>query len=92
MLGRIRGLLGERGLPPATGVLLRAKSVHTLGMLFTIDAVYLRRDGTVLRAVTLPPGRVGPLVLRARWVLELAGGEAARLGIAPGMALAREPR
>jgi uncharacterized membrane protein (UPF0127 family) len=87
MLAGMQGLLGQAGLPPATGLLLRAKEVHTLGMRFTIDVVYLAKTGAVLRVDTMRPGRVGPVVLKARWVLELAAGEAARLGIAPGTTL-----
>jgi uncharacterized membrane protein (UPF0127 family) len=88
-LGKVQGLLGQAGLPPGYGVLLRTKEVHTLGMRFAIDAVYLSRTGTVLRVDTLPPGRIGPVILRARWILEIAAGEAARLGIAPGTTLVR---
>jgi uncharacterized membrane protein (UPF0127 family) len=40
---------------------------------------------------TLPPGKIGPFVPRARWVLETNAGEAARLGIAPGQRLASGP-
>jgi len=86
-LGGMQGLLGRDGLPPATGILLRTKEVHTLGMRFAIDTVYLSAKGTVLKVATMPPGRIGPVVLRARWVLELQAGEAARLGIGPGTTL-----
>ena len=89
ILGKIQGLLGQADLPPGHGVLLRTKEVHTLGMRFAIDAVYLSRRGVVLRVDTMPPGRIGPVVLRARWILEMRAGEAARLGIAPGTTLVR---
>lgn len=89
LLGKIQGLLGQADLPPGYGVLLRAKEVHTLGMRFAIDAVYLSRTGLVLRVETMPPGRIGPVVLRARWILEMRAGEADRLGIAPGTTLVR---
>lgn len=84
---RAKGLLGTRALGPGKGLLLRSKQVHTLGMSFTIDTVHLGRDGSVLKVRTLQPWRLGPPVLRARWVLELAEGEAARLGIAVGSKL-----
>lgn len=87
MLGSMQGLLGQNDLPPSTGLLLRAKEVHTIGMRFAIDTVYLARDGRVLRVDTMAPGRLGPVVLRARWILEMRAGEAQRLGIAPGSTL-----
>lgn len=89
MLANAQGLLGQAGLPPGHGVLLRTKQVHTFGMRFAIDAVYLSRAGLVLRVATMRPGRIGPLVLRARWILEMSAGEAQRLGVHPGMTLER---
>ena len=89
LLAKVQGLLGRPELPPGYGVLLRAKEVHTLGMRFAIDVVYLSRTGSVLRVDTMGPGRIGPLMLRARWILEMRAGEAARLGIAPGTTLVR---
>ena len=87
MLATMQGLLGRADLPQGYGVLLRTKEVHTVGMRFPIDAVYLSRKGDVLRVATMAPGRLGPLVLRARWILEMRAGEATRLGIAPGATL-----
>lgn len=87
LLANLEGLLGRTGLPPACGILLRAKEVHTLGMRFAIDVVYLSRQGVVLRTATMAPGHLGPVVLRARWILEMAAGEAERLGIVPGTTL-----
>jgi uncharacterized protein len=82
--GRSVGLLGATGLAPGRGLLIRTRQVHTIGMRFTIDAVYLTKGGRVLRVRTLRPGRLGPLVPSARWVLELGEGEAGRLGMQPG--------
>jgi uncharacterized membrane protein (UPF0127 family) len=89
LLATSQGLLGSNGLPPGTGLLLRTNMVHTLGMRFAIDTVYLSWKGSVLRVATMQPGRLGPIVLRARHILELQAGEASRLGIRPGMTLTR---
>lgn len=86
-LERAKGLLGSTEVGAGKGLLLRSKQVHTMGMSFTIDTVHLRRDGTVLKVTTLRPRRLGPLVPRARWVLELDEGEAERLGVRPGIRL-----
>src|SRR5216684_3004090 len=81
VLGNMQGLLGQQGLPPGTGLLLHTNMVHTIGMRFPIDTVYLSSKGAVLRVSRMPPGRIGPVVLRARYILELQAGEASRLGI-----------
>jgi uncharacterized membrane protein (UPF0127 family) len=89
LLGTMQGLLGQSHLPPGTGLLLRTSMVHTIGMRFAIDTVYLSSRGSVIRVATMRPGRLGPIVLRARYILELEAGEASRLGLAPGTILIR---
>jgi uncharacterized protein len=87
-LARMRGLLGRRGLESGEGLLIRpAPSIHTFFMRFPIDAVFLARDGEVLKVVDrLRPWRtVG--ARGARVVLEVAAGEADRREIHPGMRL-----
>jgi uncharacterized protein len=57
---RLLGLAGLRALPARTGLLLpRCRSVHTFGMRFALDLVWLDGAGTVLRIDRgVPPGRV----------------------------------
>jgi len=59
-LARLLGLAGLRALPPHAGLLLpRTRSVHTFGMRFALDLVWLDADGTVVRVDhAVPPGRV----------------------------------
>ncbi|HVE76848.1 MAG TPA: DUF192 domain-containing protein [Actinomycetota bacterium] len=84
---KMRGLIG-RDLPgKGTGLLFRAKQIHTFGMGYPIDVVYLTKDLTVMRVRKMNPGRVGPLVLRARYVLEMGAGDAASCGLRRGMQL-----
>src|SRR4051794_30761724 len=84
-LARMRGLLGRTELPPGEGILLRpASSVHTAFMRFPIDVVFLDRELVVLHvAADVAPWRTASR-RRARVVLELAAGEAARRGLAAG--------
>lgn len=82
---RLRGLLGQRGLRPGEGLLLRpCGSVHTCFLRFPIDVVLLDGDHQVLRVVE----RMRPWRLAGRRgtkvVLELAAGEARRRAISPG--------
>lgn len=87
LLGNMKGLLGSAGVGEGKALLIRGRQVHTIGMRYTIDTVYLDSDGRVLRVRTLPPGRIGPLILSARCILELDAGEAERLGIREGSTL-----
>jgi uncharacterized protein len=49
-LARLLGLAGLRALPPGTGLLLpRTRSVHTFGMRFALDLVWLDSAGQVVR-------------------------------------------
>jgi uncharacterized membrane protein (UPF0127 family) len=88
---RMRGLLGRSGLASGEGLLLRpAGSVHTFFMRFPIDAVFLDREQRVVRVASdVRPWRAAAAA-RARAVLELAAGEAARVGIRPGQVLRLE--
>jgi len=81
VFGRMIGLLGSDGVGPGRGMLLRTRQVHTVGMRFAIDAVYIKANGQVLRVKSLKPNRFGPMLLSAKWVLEMQEGEAARVGI-----------
>jgi uncharacterized protein len=83
---RTRGLLGRDGIDGAM-LLTPASSVHTFRMRFTIDVVYLDRRSTVIAVRTMKPGRMGALRLRARHVLEMEAGAAARWGLHPGTAV-----
>ena len=83
-LRRMKGLLGRSGLEPDEGILLRpAGSVHTFFMRFPIDVVFLDGDLSVLKVVTLPAWKTAG-ARGAKVTLELAAGEAARRGVAPG--------
>lgn len=58
-LSRLIGLLGRSELMPGESLLIKpCYSVHTFGMRFTIDVVFLDREGKVLKKVTLPPWKV----------------------------------
>lgn len=87
-LARMRGLLGRPPLGPGQGMLIRpCNMVHTVGMGYAIDVVFLRRDGLVLKVASALAPRRASGHWRAHCVLELAAGEAARHAIAPGLVL-----
>ena len=76
---RMRGLLGRDQLRDDEGLLiLPCQGVHTFGMRYPIDVVHADRSGRVCRVLRgLRPWRVGPLVFRSYFVIELAAGTAA---------------
>lgn len=84
-LRRLRGLLGRGGLGPGEGILLRpAPAIHTWFMRFPIDAVFVDRNLKVVGiSADVHPWRFAR-VKGAYSVIELAAGEARRLGIVTG--------
>lgn len=90
--GRLRGLLGRPSLDPDQGLWIApCRMVHTVGMRFAIDALFLDRAGQVVGICReLTPGRVGRFFPRAHSVLEVAAGSAAVHGLALGDRLRME--
>ena len=85
-IARGRGLMGRRGWSGSDGLVLRScNSIHTFFMRMPIDVVYLSAADVVLRAdPAVRPWRVGPIVWRAKHVLELPVGSIERTGTTPG--------
>ena len=80
---RLRGLLGREGIEGA--LLLRpAKSVHTLGMRFSIDVAFCDRELKVLQILTLRPNRMTRVRWRAHCVIEAEAGAFERWRLRPG--------
>ena len=72
-LSRLIGLLGKRSLDRDSGLLIfPSNSIHTLGMRFPVDVVFLGRDGRVQDLCeSLPPFRLTWPRWKAQSVLEL---------------------
>ena len=77
--------MGVAHLPPETGLLFPGtSSVHTHFMRFPIDVVFLDSGWRIVSVVAaLRPWRFAA-ARSAESVLELAGGECERLGLAEG--------
>ncbi|MGE5190327.1 MAG: DUF192 domain-containing protein [Gemmatimonadota bacterium] len=73
---RARGLLGAERLPPGEGLwIARCRSIHSFGMRFAFDALFLDRGGTVIAVYRrFARNRVSRMFARARGVLELPAG------------------
>lgn len=89
---RFAGLLGRRELRCDEGLLINpGGSVHTLGMRFAIDVLFLDRRMCILKIVpTLRPGRIALAPPGTCKVLEIMAGRAALLGLHIGMQLAQQ--
>ncbi len=86
LLERSRGLLGRDPLAAGDGLLITpCNAVHTFGMGYPIDLVYVARDRRVRKIVSgLRPRRLS-WCPGAHAVLELAAGAAARLQLNEGL-------
>lgn len=82
---RMRGLLGRPPLAAGEGMLIeRCGLVHTFGMKWPLDLVFLDRQGRILKQVAaLPPRRIAGCA-GAVATLELAAGALASGRLAVG--------
>jgi uncharacterized membrane protein (UPF0127 family) len=95
---RRRGLLGRDGLPDASAMVLApCAAVHTAGMRFPIDVVFVDRQGYAVKVVrNLQPWRIA-LATSGRAVIEMPAGTLRwgqvllgdRLYLAPASAVTR---
>jgi uncharacterized membrane protein (UPF0127 family) len=82
---RMRGLLGRDGLASGEALLLEhCGSVHTFGMRFAIDVVFIDRHWRVVAIHRGVPGRRMLLNLRAAHALEMPAGDARERGLSVG--------
>jgi hypothetical protein len=96
---RERGLMFRQSLPPHTGMIFVFDRDDSIAFwmkntLIPLDMVFIASDGTVGRvfanvpvAGNIPDDRIPQERSRARYVIELPGGEAAADGIAQGVKL-----
>ncbi len=73
---RMKGLLGRRALAEGEGLLIRpCKGIHTFGMRFPIDAVFLDKTNVVIAVwKDLASNRLTRIYSNAASVLELPAG------------------
>jgi uncharacterized membrane protein (UPF0127 family) len=85
-LQRCVGLLATKSLAPDEGLMfVPGGSIHTCGMRYPIDVVFLSEHLDVLEVVPhLQPWRLALAPPRTEFVLELASGASQRAGIREG--------
>ncbi len=76
LFSRIKGLLGKSALQPGEALLIKpCNGIHTFGMRFAIDAVFLdRKNRVVALTENLRPNHMTSLHFRAASVIELPAG------------------
>ncbi|HEY5557314.1 DUF192 domain-containing protein [Acetobacterium sp.] len=75
---KLVGLLKDKGLNCEQGLLLSGcKQVHTIGMRFPIDVIFMSKEGEILHIENdMSSGKVSKYVKRAFYTLELKAGAA----------------
>ncbi len=70
---RLKGLLGRLRLKPDEGIwVIPSQGVHTIGVLFAIDLIYLNPDNRVIHvSESFGRFRIGPIFISCSSVLEL---------------------
>jgi uncharacterized membrane protein (UPF0127 family) len=76
MFERMKGLLGQSAMVAGDGLLIKpCNSVHTFGMKFPIDVVFLNRNNVIIAVrKNLAQNRLTQIYLKAASVLELPAG------------------
>lgn len=82
---RLKGLLGTRELPAGEALLIvPCNSVHTFGMKYPIDVIFVGKDNRVLKTVgAMQPGKIAAC-FGASYVVELPAGTLDRTGTCIG--------
>src|SRR5581483_5827526 len=82
---RKKGLLGCDGLPEGTAMIIApSNAVHTFFMRFSIDLVFVAKDGRVLKVRHAVPARRVAAALRSHAVIELPAGTLKRCNTIEG--------
>ena len=89
---RSKGLLGRNGLDPGEGLwIVPCEAVHTFGMRFPIDLVYIDRKNRVRKVMSQVPAWRLSACLSAHSVIELASGAVRDTQTKPGDQLEFSP-
>jgi uncharacterized membrane protein (UPF0127 family) len=93
-LSRMVGLLGKPGLNPGDGLLIiPSQAVHTIGMRFAIDVVFVGRNWRVVHVTAgMTPYRITAIHWRSSFVIELPTGVVAETQTHVGDQLVLEER
>lgn len=89
---RLIGLIGRRSLRAGSALVIpRCNQVHTFGMGFPIDVLFVNSDNIILAGESLRPWRISKRHPGAVKVIELPAGTISALDITPGDRLDLSP-
>lgn len=73
IVSRLKGMLGRMRLKPEDGLwLVPSRGIHTIGMRFAIDLLYLDAANRVIHLIEhLGPFRISPIRIKCASILEL---------------------
>ena len=84
LLSRVVGLTGRRCLPAGSALIIpRCSRVHTFGMRFPIDVLFVNRHNVILAAEPLRPWKISKRHPGASKVIELPAGTILESGVKP---------
>lgn len=85
-MSRLFGLLGRSSLKEGEGLIIEpCSSIHTAFMRFTIDVVFIDKEGVVLKVLPrLRPFRAGGVFKPSCTAVELPAGTVEATGTTPG--------
>jgi uncharacterized membrane protein (UPF0127 family) len=74
----LAGLIPKKKLACGDGIILSpCKMVHTFGMKFSIDVIFVSKSNKVVHIYErMKPNIIGPFIANAFYVIEIAAGEA----------------
>ena len=82
---RKRGLLGRTGLDAGHALVIApCNGIHTFGMQFPIDVIFVARDGRVLKTRRAMPARRIAAAMKAFATIEMAAGSIDAAALAVG--------
>jgi uncharacterized membrane protein (UPF0127 family) len=83
---RGKGLIGHKSLPEGYGLVIRpCGSIHMFFMSIPLDVLHVDKEGRIVKILhEIKPWRVGPIVFKSKWVVELPAGTARRNGTEEG--------
>lgn len=86
IFSRMKGLLGKDSLPTGSALwLIPCKGVHTFGMKFAIDVIFIDRENRVIAiSDNMMPNRMTAIYPSAATVMELPAGTAAAVKLSAG--------
>ena len=84
-LTRLKGLLATKQLETGKGLVIRpCSSIHTVGMNYDIDVIFIGSDDNVLKVVSNMPANRFALCRKSSYVVELPAGTIEATGTTVG--------